>query len=342
MLRLAIGWNLPAAVLISLGLGAPAQALNDKSWLKSNGSDAAACTVAAPCATLQRGHDQTNPGGEVGFLDSGTYQVNDPLIINKAISFLAEGVDATILHSGMGNVAIYVAPATSTDVVRLQGLNLDGLGAGAVGIYWTGGGAALEIKNCVVKNFRSSSSNQGFGILTNGNAQSKFVVTDTVVANNGNGINGTTGAGIAIKPSSGGSAQVLLERITAVNNVFGIAVDGSGSTAGVNMTLADSVAHGNSQDGIVAVTIPGKAPVGVYVKNTKSSNNAIGIRSIGPNVTVRVDGSSVIGNNTGLSFSGGGTLLSLATMPCRPMAATARSPDRSGCSNCPVEQAEPG
>jgi hypothetical protein len=48
---------------------------------------------------------------------------------------------------------------------------------------------------------------------------------------------------------------------------------------------------------------------GVYVKNTKSVNNAFGIRSIGPNVTVRVDGSAAIGNSTGLSFSGGGALL---------------------------------
>jgi hypothetical protein len=38
-------------------------------------------------------------------------------------------------------------------------------------------------------------------------------------------------------------------------------------------------------------------------------NNAIGIRSIGPNVTVRVDGSSVMGNSTGLSFSSGSALL---------------------------------
>jgi hypothetical protein len=34
-----------------------------------------------------------------------------------------------------------------------------------------------------------------------------------------------------------------------------------------------------------------------------------GVRSIGPNVTVRVDGSSVIGNTAGLSFSAGGALL---------------------------------
>jgi hypothetical protein len=52
-----------------------------------------------------------------------------------------------------------------------------------------------------------------------------------------------------------------------------------------------------------AVTPSGGSPIGVYVKNTKPVNNAFGIRSLGPNVTVRVDGSGVIGNSTGLSFS---------------------------------------
>ena len=75
------------------------------------------------------------------------------------------------------------------------------------------------------------------------------------------------------------------------------------------MTIADSVTSGNSQDGILATSPAGGAPIGVAVTNTKTTNNAIGIRSIGSNVTVRVDNSSVIGNVTGLSFISGGSLL---------------------------------
>jgi hypothetical protein len=45
------------------------------------------------------------------------------------------------------------------------------------------------------------------------------------------------------------------------------------------------------------------------VTNTKSANSAFGIRSLGPNVTVRVKNSEIAGNDTGLSFSGGGALL---------------------------------
>jgi len=66
---------------------------------------------------------------------------------------------------------------------------------------------------------------------------------------------------------------------------------------------------GNSQDGIVAVTPSGGgAPIGPMVTNTKLVNNAFGIRSIGPNVTIRVENSDITGNSTGLSFSGGGVL----------------------------------
>ena len=102
-------------------------------------------------------------------------------------------------------------------------------------------------------------------------------MTDTVISNMGSG----TGGGIVINPASGGSAQVQLERVTVNGNAFGIAADGTGSTGGINMTIADSMVGGNAQDGIIATTPGGGAPIGVMVKNTKSVNNAIGIRSIG-------------------------------------------------------------
>ena len=90
-----------------------------------------------------------------------------------------------------------------------------------------------------------------------------------------NGASGT-GAGIWIIPDTGGSAQVTLNRVLAEGNQFGIAVDGSNSTAGINVTITDSVTASNAQDGIVAVTTGGGAPIGVTVKNSKSTNNTIG------------------------------------------------------------------
>jgi hypothetical protein len=165
-------------------------------------------------------------------------------------------------------------------------------------------GSALHIENVKIYGVNSSPAvGIKFSPLGSG---SQLIVTDTVITNNGSG---STGGGIVTSPQSGGNARVSLQRVAVAHNAFGIAADGTGSTGGINMTIKESDIAGNTQDGIIAVTPSGGAPIGVMVKNTKSVNNSIGIRSIGPNVTVRVDGSTVTGNGTGLSFSGGGALL---------------------------------
>jgi hypothetical protein len=147
------------------------------------------------------------------------------------------------------------------------------------------------------------------GISFTPNGAAKLIVNDSMIAGNGNG--DAAGAGILVKPQPGGSAQVAIERVNVSGNLFGIAFDGSGSTGGINATIADSVLASNKQDGVVATTSSGHAPIGVMVRATRSANNAYGIRSIGPTVTMRVEGSTVTGNGTGLAASGGGALLSL-------------------------------
>jgi parallel beta helix pectate lyase-like protein len=292
MQRLSLSLASASAVLAFVLTVNPARAL-DHTWVSSTGSGTA-CTRAAPCADFNTAYTATSPGGVISVLDSGDF---GSLTIQKSITIRAEGVDGgTVLVAG-GGFWIQVI-VTASDVVSLEGLHFAG-----AGIYLLSGGS-LYIRNCVIRNNIAST---GFGILAKPSALAKVVISDTAVVNNGSS---GTGAGIWIIPFTGGSAQVTLNRVSAEGNQFGIAVDGSTSTAGINVTITDSVVASNAQDGIVAVTTGGGAPIGVTVKNSKSTNNNIGIRSIGPNVTVRVDNSAVIGNGTGLSFSGGGALLS--------------------------------
>ena len=163
------------------------------------------------------------------------------------------------------------------------------------------------MENCL---FTNTPNGGAAGILFEpASAGAQLAVTDSLFTNNGSG----TGGGIVIVPQPGGTAQAVLSRVTVEKNAFGIAVDGSQSTGGINLTIADSVITGNSQDGIVATTSAGHAPIGVLVTGTKSANNAFGIRAIGPNVTVRVGDSTITGNGTGLAFTSGGALLSYGT-----------------------------
>jgi hypothetical protein len=187
----------------------------------------------------------------------------------------------------------------ASDLFTLEGLHLDGGG------ITFASGARLHVLRCVIANvFINGVIN---GIFFEPNGPSRLVVTDTVVINNGSG---STGAGILIKPQPGGSALVDLSRVSVQGNVFGIAADGTTSSTGINMTVTDSTSTANSQDGILAASSAGGAPIGITVRNSVSTNNSIGVRSIGNGVTIRLDNSGVIGNAIGLVSTSGGALLS--------------------------------
>ncbi|RXT51412.1 hypothetical protein B5V03_05430, partial [Bradyrhizobium betae] len=228
--------------------------------------------------------------GEVICMDKANY--GSGLTIQQSVTISCAG---GLWETPAGVININL-PAGA--IASIEGLVLDGTGFPGTAVQFSGQGS-LQLHRVRIGNNPGSSSS---GLLFAPNGPAKLQVSDSVFYANGTG----TGGGLVINPQSGGTAQVALERVTVVGNAFGVATDGSRSTGGINMTIADSVVAGNFQDGIVATTSGNGAPIGIYVKNTRSVTNAIGIRSIGPNVTVRVDGSSIIGNGTGLSFSGGG------------------------------------
>jgi hypothetical protein len=278
---LLAGLTIAIASLLTAGA---AYALNDKSYLKvgTNG----ACTLGDPCGSLSTAVAQTNPNGVITFLDSGDYF--DIATISKSLTFDGTGTSVTVFR------IIVDGPDVT---LTIRGIHFFGTGS-EVGIDFQNG-AALIIEDSTLRHyFRAVNFAPG--------TAAKLFVRDVLVTESGSG---SVGGGIIVAPRSGGSAQVSLERATVVKGVFGMVADGSSSTAGINMTIWDSVSSGNSQDGIIATTSTGGAPIGVMVSNTASANNGFGIRSIGPNVTVRVENSKVIGNGTGVTSLNGGGLV---------------------------------
>jgi hypothetical protein len=291
MRKLALLSTSLVVMLVALLAAEPAQALDNVTFVKSTGSGTA-CTLTAPCAGFQNAQTATAAGGEIHCLDSG---VITGTVIIKSLTIDCGGFATTTTFFTINSAGI---------VVTIRNLTISGVSGFTAGIDFLEG-AALLVENCFIENYNASVTDAGIRFRPSA-PSSKLVVTDTVVRNNGSG---STGGGIVINPGPGGSAQIVLNRVTVDKNIFGIVADGTGSTGGINMTITDSVASGNVLDGIVATTPSGGAPIGVLVTGTKSANNAVGIRSIGSNVTVRTESSKIAGNGAGLAFSGGGALL---------------------------------
>jgi hypothetical protein len=256
-----------AVALASWFTAGSADARVPHSWVSSTGNGTA-CTRTAPYADFFTAQNATNAGEVISVLDPGDY---GGLTLTKSLTIRAEGVDGGATSEITGGFWVAVN-AGASDVVTLEGLHFSGAGGSILFV----GRAHLQVVRCVFTNQNFSGC---AGIRFAPNSATKLSVTDTVINNFGSG----TGGGIVINPQSGGGAQVNLERVTVNGNALGIAADGSNSIAGINMTIADSVIGGNSQDGVIATTPGGDAPIGI----TKSVNKAFGIRPLGPNVTVR-------------------------------------------------------
>jgi hypothetical protein len=286
--------SLAAIALLTLN-SATAFAQNEGAWVSSAGNGTA-CTRTAPCADFMDAYNGTMAGGAIGVLDSGIF---GPISINKSLTVRAIGVIASPTVDGNPDINLVTVNVSPSDTVVLDGLSFV-----AGGIRINGAGTVI-IRNCRI-GFDGITSYNNFGILIAPSGPLQVVISDTTVENNGNT---GGGAGVWVLPQQGGSARVTLERVTASHNQFGVAIDGSQSAAGINLTIKDSNLSANVNDGLVATTSSSHAPIGVLVSNTSSTNNAYGIRSIGSGVTVRVKNSEIAGNGAGLAASAGGALL---------------------------------
>lgn len=297
---------LAAAIVFafSIALAAPAAAQNDRSYSASTGLDTNNCTLASPCLTLNGAIGKTNANGEIVCLTP--VGISNDVSITKSITINCENngpaTNGFAVFSGLLSVT-----TAASDRVVLRGLDFDfGIGSTSSSTVTFSGAGTLILDHSKITGGKTATSN---AIFFQPNGAGKLVITDSIITGAGNG---SAGAGIRIAPQPGGTAQVTIKNSNISGNTFGVAVDGSNSTGGINTTIVDSVMASNVNDGVVATTSSGGAPVGVLVTNSQSINNGFGIRSIG-NATVRVEGSKIVGNGVGVLALSGGALLSPGT-----------------------------
>ena len=270
-LRLAL-----TATMATFAAASTAQAADNIRYVSTAGNNSTACTLAAPCRTLQRAINLAPAGGEVRILDSGFY--GNIATIRKSLTI-----------SGNGYTVVLGAPLTidrAGVTVALRRLVLDGQRAVTDGIE-VNAAAAVHIERCVVRGFTAN------GILARADGAQVFVL-DTTSRDNG-----SSGLQMLNAPS----ARLTVDNSRFENNTFGVSVQSG------HASIKRSVASGNRQSGVVAIA----TPVNV-VSTIAAHNNSTGFSSVG-GATLTIESSAAHANGLdGLfAFTGGVARISNST-----------------------------
>jgi hypothetical protein len=254
-----------------------------RTWVSGVGNDADPCSRTAPCKTLAGAYQKTSPGGQINVIDAnavGQLKIDHSITIDASESFAG-----TLALTGTDGIVVV---AGASDVVVLRGLTLHGKGEADNGITYMSGGR-LHVENCVISNFTKR------GINYESDGDNQLIVKNSVIRENG-------GAGIRVQPLAGGKAKATIDHTRLEGNQNGLSV-----LDNAYVTIRDSVMAGNSSNG-VAVTASE-----VSIENCLMANNKdTGVKVTGDKAIVRLSGSTVTGNNTGLFAAAGSDILSFS------------------------------
>lgn len=291
------------AMFVSLLCVGSARAELPVTWVSGTGDDLHTCGRLDPCRTLQAALSKTMAGGEIRALTAGFPPGQfGSVIIDKSVSIVGDSVQVGWTPA---NTAVIEISAGKDDVVSLRGLVIDGVGNGIYGI-WFKSGAALHIQNCVVRAFNGSLNGQG--IVFGPSGKSSVYISDTLIADNGviPALNSWR-PGILVSTFTGGSANVVLDRVKIKRNGIGIIVFSASPPSGpVNVLMRNSTVAGNGTGILVHGVASGAADV-VIDRSDIVGNGDVGIESYNQ-TTVHVGNSTVTGHTTGLRSLFGGVL----------------------------------
>jgi len=289
-----------AAFLVLAVLKTPAMAL-ERTWVSSGGTDFNPCTHASPCSSFQGAQANTDVGGKISCIDDGLSPARiGGGLITKSITIDCAGTSV----SARGFVI-----SGSGIIVTIRNLTIDGFDLTGDGIFFLNG-AALFVENCTISNLNLGPISEGVGIkfAPIDGVTANLYVTDSIIRNAGLE---SSGGGIIIQPAGSGSARVTIEHTRVENNTYGIFANGTGGTGVIAVQVKDSVVANNRFNGISAFTAAGKSVTSITVDRSSSVlNRQAGILAQSSNAFVIVGSSTVIGNGTGLSAVGGGSIFS--------------------------------
>jgi hypothetical protein len=280
-------WGVAMTVGAILLGATSASAQATRTWVSGVGDDANPCSRTAPCKTFAGAISKTAAGGEINVLDPGGY---GGVTITKSITISSEGFEAGVLVSGTNAI---IVNAGAADIVVLRGLDIEGLGTGLNGIRFLNGGS-LHVEDCTINRFTQ------FGIDFEPSGASQLLVTNTIVRNN----NGTSGAGILLRPGTTGSAAATFDDVNLAGNRVGIRIDDRSKATGRNVVVGSTTTFGIQVKSVTAI-----AELNLSASQIANSTNAA-VRSEGSLAMVRLSDSNIHDNGAGLVSVTGGAIVS--------------------------------
>jgi hypothetical protein len=288
-----------AALLIGpLLFATTASAQASRTWVSGVGDDANPCSRTAPCKTYAGAISKTATNGEINCLDPGGFGT---VTITKSISIVCDYTEGGVLAASV-NGFIINAPAGSN--ITLKGQDVECFATGINGVNILGVGVNVHLHKFQIRNCRG-----GNGILVApSSGAAEVFVADSYITDNGAGV---ANAGILIRPTGGATANVSVNHVQLENNTNGIFADGSGGGGATKVSVTDSLMGGSASNGI-AVSSTGALFKALVSNSELVLNPGVGAAVAGASATLLLGGSSITGNGTGVSNSGG-TLQSFKT-----------------------------
>jgi len=283
MKRMPAIFPLVVAIVLLAG-GAFAQAT--RTWVSGVGDDANPCSRTAPCKTFAGAISKTAAGGEISVLDPGGYGA---VTITKSITISGDGTLAGILASGTNGIVIN---ASTTDVVTLRHLEINGVGRGYNGINWIAGGE-LHVVDCEIEGFNFNA------IYAHPTANKPILdVTNTNIRYP----NSPLGKGIVLTTVASQGLWATLDRVRITGMSTGIsAIDQS------NVVVRDSIIVDSGTDGVAAAPSTPNNPANVVLERTIVQNNKVGLHTA-TGGTIHLSDSVVTQNSTAISAAAGSVI----------------------------------
>ena len=179
-------------------------------------------------------------------------------------------------------------------VIKIRHLTVNGqyAGTGTGGVSITGGsGGTLVLEDCVFENF------SGVAIQIAANGPYTLILRNTRISNN-------VGAGVVLKPASGGSVTATFDGISITNNAGGLKTDTTNGP--VTVDISNSTISNNANNGLIAVGGAGGTNMVTVKNDVIAKNGQAGIEASGGTAAMLV-------NNTLLDSNTGGAISAVAS-----------------------------